>query len=166
MPSKTAIKKVGSTALTAGKKALSLMQPSNLLKIGIGVVGIGVGIYFIRKQLQTSDAEKQVDQLEKETNSSNLSYSLSNYGEWAGQLEAAMFDAGTYEEMIYEIMRKMQNIDDLRQLLVAFGARQYRSFGIPYGDYTLGQWFAEELNSNERSEINEILTSNGINYSF
>ena len=160
MPSKIAIKKVGSTALTAGKKALSLMQPSNLLKIGIGVVGIGVGIYFIRKQLQKTPHEEEV-------NTNKLSYPQSQYNDWADTLDVAMTGVGhTDEEAIYAIFHALINIDDLHALHAAFGTRYYRFFGIPQGNYSLTQWLQSDMNDDEIAIINDILASKGINYSF
>lgn len=103
---------------------------------------------------------------ENENSAFQLSYPLSNYNIMADQLQAAMFDIGTNEDIIYIIFKKLKNPKDLLQLIKSFGIRPYYVFGWNQGNYNLGQWLAEELNISEIEKINSILRASNINYSF
>jgi len=130
-------------------------------------IAIG-GSYLLYNLFNTSSNKDTADQVDQELDQSGLSltYPLSNYSLMADQLQSAMFDAGTDEDTIYQVMGKLKNAKDLLQLIKAFGIRTYYQFGWPQGNYNLGQWFQEEINSSEKDKVNQILSANGINYAF
>lgn len=145
------------------------MKIFNIIKNNPGkTAAIVVGGLFLLNNFKTKSNKDTNDQVDKELQDStlSLSYPLSNYSLMADQLQSAMFDAGTDEETIYTIMKKIKNPKDLLQLIKSFGLRTYYQFGWPQGNYNLGQWFQEELNSTEKYKVNQILAGNGINYQF
>lgn len=130
--------------------------------------GIALASILIFDRLKGSSNEDTSNIIDDELQQSQLvlTYPTSNYNIMADQLQSAMFDAGTDEQTIYSIFRKLKNPKDLLQLVKAFGKRKYYVFGISQGNYNLGQWLQEELSDSEKQEINSILQSNNINYSF
>jgi hypothetical protein len=81
-------------------------------------------------------------------------------------MQQAMFDLGTDENVIYNVFENCQKLIDVLKIIAVFGNRPYYTFGINYGNLTLSQWFAEELDSSEIENINNILQDNNINYYF
>lgn len=126
-----------------------------------GVIVLGL-IYW----LGLSTGKKSTDasgQLKDEIKNNNLSYPLSQYGTWADMLESAMFRPGTDEKAIYQVFRKMNNADDVKQLIISFGSRRQE---LTFGGSTLPQWLTAELDASEMQELNNILIQRNINYSF
>lgn len=95
-----------------------------------------------------------------------LTYPISWYNAKADAMQQAMFDAGTDEDTIYNVFQNCPKLIDVLKIIAVFGNRPYYTFGINYGNLTLSQWFAEELDSSEIDNINSILQNNGINYYF
>lgn len=145
-------------------KAVNYIK-NNPIKSTAFLVG---GIYVLREIFKTASNKDTADQVDQELDQSGLSltYAISNYSLMADQLQSAMFDAGTDEDTIYQVMQKLKNPKDLLQLIKSFGLRTYYQFGWPQGNYNLGQWFQEELTSGEKDKVNQILSANGINYAF
>jgi len=130
-----------------------------------GVVLLGLFLISRPKKASNKDTSNIVDE-ELQSSTYNLTYPLSNYNNFADQLQSAMFDAGTDEDTIYNVFRKLKNPKDLLQLIKAFGIRTYYWFGWPQGNYNLAQWIQEELKQGEKDKINDILRANNINYFF
>lgn len=144
-------------------KILNYIKKNPVKSAGIGLAAL---LIFNRvKGSSNKDTSNIIDD-ELEESQLQLSYPLSNYNIMADQLQSAMFDAGTDEQTIYTIFKKLKNPKDLLQLVKAFGRRTYYVFGYPQGNYNLGQWIQEELSDSEKQEINSILQSNNINYTF
>jgi hypothetical protein len=159
---------------------------------GILVVGV-TGIAFIvgrtiylnarkKREIQTANkaalmAETEIKGLEQQ--GVKATYTNSQYESFAQTLNEAMNGCGTNEESIYEVFRKIKNEIDIRKLISTFGVRFYRpcevTQPISYFRYqfnneafggSLSQMLAYELTSSEIKEINTILKSNNVNYSF
>ena len=129
-------------------------------------------LFLLYKLSNSTQSNKDTSELINEESEAaeaegiTLSYPLSNYNIWADSLQAAMFDAGTDESVIYNVFNKLKNPRDLLQLIKAFGVRPYYTFGWKQGNYNLGQWFTEELSTSEFDKINAILKSKNINIQF
>lgn len=96
----------------------------------------------------------------------NLTYGITWYEDRADAMQSAMFDLGTYEDVINSTFENCENLADVMQLIASFGKRPYYYFGIKQGNYTLSQWFSEELDEDDYDDINTILANKGINYYF
>ena len=72
-------------------------------------------------------------------NEQNLTYQKWQYISWANALEQTLLvDSTENESLIDNIIFQIQNDDDWKQLVLAFGVRLNYSFGyIPTGSYTL-----------------------------
>lgn len=142
------------------------------------IVVIIIGIYLILRRfgimpdiLAKSENEKEEDH---KVNESKLSYEKSQYKTWANMLQGYMdtddWTNPTDEEGIFHIYYKMQTDDDVKELNNAFGSRPYT--GDPYdifsqGDeYTLGGWFAKELDDDEMKKLNLILKNRNIKFRY
>lgn len=142
----------------------------------VAQVGIPVGLYFlVLKPLfkggtpppasATPDAaNNEVNDMQQ--NGETLTYPLSWYNAKADAMQQAMFDLGTDENVIYNVFENCEKLIDVLKIIAVFGNRPYYTFGINYGNLTLSQWFAEELDSSEIENINNILQDNNINYYF
>jgi hypothetical protein len=145
----------------------------------VAQIGLPVGAYFLiikplllgggttppppSNQTPASAANEVTDlQNQGET----LTYPVSWYNSKADSMQQAMFDAGTDEDAIYNVFENCPKLIDVLKIIAVFGNRPYYTFGINYGNLTLSQWFAEELDSSEIDNINDILQGNGINYYF
>lgn len=153
---------------------LKSIDKKTYLYIGIAIVVIVAVILIIRKVTKKSDSEKGLDEIGKNVEKTNLSYETSQYATFADSLESNLSDKGitaglmgVNQKGVYEVFRKMQNEDDVKQLIVAFGTRQFRkayTFGVY--DCTLSQALSLLMTTGEIKEINEILKDNNINYQF
>ena len=101
--------------------------------------------------------------LQKELNTNQLTYDLSQYQAMSDSLFVAMNGFGDDEEAIYAIISKLRNKSDLLQLLKSFGSKRIQ---FTLGDSNLNQFFANRLNASEIAKINDILKRNNIQYEF
>ena len=146
-------------------------------RISLAVIGGGFLAYKIYKKMNPSQEEVQEEQMEKEaktikdpttgktvTCSGKLSYSLSQYKAYAESLYDAFFKTmGTDESAVYSIINKMNNECDLRQLIADFGLRRQE---WTFKDYSLDWFMRDELDKDELSYVNRILSTKKINYQF
>jgi hypothetical protein len=140
-------------------------------KIGIPVAGYLLILKPLLKGGTPPPASATPDQANTEVDNLQdqgqvLSYPLSWYNLKADALQQAMFDLGTDEDTIYNVFQNCPKLIDVLKIIAVFGNRPYYTFGINYGNLTLSQWFAEELDSSEIDTINNILQGNNINYYF
>lgn len=100
-----------------------------------------------------------------EVDTSQLSYERGEYFSMCSTLESAMNGTGTMEESINEVIMRLRNQDDWNFLQKCFGVRK-KDGGTFYSDITgdLKTWLADELDSGEMDEVNDILLQQGINY--
>jgi len=88
---------------------------------------------------------------------------------WVSALEQAFYDVGTNTEAVFDVFEQVQNDGQLAQLIQGFGFRDYSGGLLPYYFYSkmdLPMQLREELSSSEISQVNSILASNGITYTF
>lgn len=146
-------------------------------RISLAVIGGGFLAYKIYKKLNPSEEEKKQEQLDTEaqttkdpatgktvTCSSRLSYNPSQYKAWAESMYDAFFKTlGTDEDTIYSILNKMNNECDLKQLIADFGLRRQEWTSK---EYSLAWFMRDELDEDELSYANRILSLKKINYQF
>ena len=146
-------------------------------RISMAIIGGGYLAYSIYKKMNPSEEEKQAEQLETEASSvkdpktgksvsckQNLSYAPSQYQSWANTLYDAFFAGfGTDEETVFVIINKLKNECDLRQLISDFGLRRQE---FRFSEYDLPWFMRDELDKDELSYVNRILSTKGINYQF
>lgn len=144
------------------------LSPQRVITLGILAVIAVIIIIVLGKRLKSTIKEittniRQNQQLEDQINSTGqrLSYPDNNYTLWADQLETAMYGPGTDEDAVYQVMRTMKNDADVYKLISAFGMR--KGF-LQWNAQSLPSWIQGDFS--DRTEINNILKSNGIAYRF
>jgi hypothetical protein len=70
---------------------------------------------------------------------------------------------GTDESCIYSVFVQLKNDMDILLLTEAFGSRRK---GFSFNEANLGGWITDEMNSGERSALNNILARRQIKYRF
>jgi len=140
-------------------------NPKSLIAVAIGIVIIGLLIYFIirragKKVQGVIDNTSEKIQIQEHINETGEkpSYSDFEYKSMADRLYNVMNGCGTwYEEDIIDVMNKMNNLTDVMKLNQAFGTR---------GDENLAEWLHGDLSGSWINKINNILKNKGISYSF
>ena len=130
-----------------------------LLPILVAVLAVAIIRHYasglisqIRERVKNKELDKRIDK-------SNLSYGESQYKVYAQKLFDAMNGWQTDEDAIYEVFKKMNNIDDILQLQIAFS-------DVEDEDETLSQWLHDDLSSSEMKQLNAIIAERSIEYSF
>lgn len=139
------------------------------LKIGLPIIGVGIGIYTIRKLLKRNPdgTSSKVAPSIKDTviHRENLTISVSDAALFANTLYGAMLDFGTDEKIIYSTIDKIQTKDDMLLVIKAFGMKMYlwgaraAFFGQ---EYNLIGWLRKELAENDIKKIKPKFDSWGI----
>jgi hypothetical protein len=128
----------------------------------IAIVAIVIIIVFaIVRMLPKSD-----DYTRDAANSYNkneLSYTDLEYKNFAERLFDAMSGAGTDEEVIYSILKRLNNKSDWNKLIEVFGVRETNAW---YSDFegNLMEWLVDELDSSEQDEVRTILGRIGVQF--
>ena len=130
------------------------------LKIGLPILGVGIGIYAIRKMLKRNSdcTSSKVAPSMKDTviHRENLTITPGDAALFANTLYGAMLDFGTDEKVIYSTIDKVQSKDDMLLVIKAFGMKQYlwgaRAAFIGQNFNLIG-WFRQELSEKEISKI-------------
>jgi len=145
---------------------------------GIIVAGLGVGFAYvisgyIRKNIDSIiKKRKEGKEFEKEQ-TGKLSYPPTQYKAWADGIQGAYdpygtFGAGTDEDTIYNILRKLKTNDDWLQLQKVYGVRDYVDYTYnPFGSTSkinLVESLNQELGGSEKNKVNQILKSKNITY--
>jgi len=137
---------------------------------GIGLIG-----YRIYKGLSgavnISESEKALLDVNNDIKKSTEkpSYNGSQYRAFADSLFEAMSGMGTDEEEIFNVFRQMKNTLDVLLLTKAFDIRDYtddKFFIFNVKPMNLNQWLSAELSTSNKAELNKILSSKGIKYTF
>ena len=130
-----------------------------LLPILVAVLAVAIIRHYasglisqIRERVKNKELDKRIDK-------SNLSYGESQYKVYAQKLFDAMNGWQTDEDAIYEVFKKMNNIDDILQLQIAFS-------DVEDEDETLSQWLHDDLSSSEMKQLNAIIAERSIENSF
>jgi len=98
-------------------------------------------------------------------------YQPSQYSTWANELVKSFDGCGTDWTVVKNVFSKLKNNLDLALLLDSYGIKTYDKCSLTEsitGDFTgsLSEALVDELDGDERDEINKLLMSNNINYSF
>lgn len=143
----------GKQKSTSSNITLSLTP---LVTGGVILIVLVVG-YLIYKLIKNSDANQYLKKQSKEINKGDLTYSVTDYTNYANRLLAAMKGPGTDEETIFAVFNAMNTESDIRQLVAAFGLQK---------DETLQQWLLGDLSKSDMQKLNNLLKTKGINYTF
>jgi hypothetical protein len=88
-----------------------------------------------------------------------------NFQSLANEIVTAVDDCGTDEDTIYSVFRQLNNEADLYSLILSYGVSSYKGCfeGSYFGNVsrTLSQTIAAELDSSEKTYLNNILASHG-----
>ena len=143
-----------------------------LIAVGILLLLNKMGIDLLKpnKDSNTYDDEKP----KYPVNRDNLSYNNEAFKRLCTKLVRAMdteqMTQGTYEDEVYAVFGYMHNIDDVHELYNVFGTRTYS--GDEWGQwqfesdpqYNLQSWLDNELDTDEKAQVNKILKEKGINF--
>lgn len=89
-------------------------------------------------------------------------YSDKQYGDFANKLYSAMDGAGTDEDAIFSVFKKMKNDLDVLNLERKFGLRAASwAFGFST-PVDLADWLRSDLSSTDLAKLNNILSAQGI----
>jgi hypothetical protein len=131
----------------------------------IGFVLIVGGIIAAKKFIFKKKGEETGESTTKEAgriiNKKNLSYDAIVYNSMADRLGEAMFDWGTDEKTIFEILSRLKTKDDWYALVNAFGTRKEPGLLI-YFEGNLIQWLQHELSNSDLKKVNDILSKIGV----
>ena len=128
---------------------------------------------MLKKIIDSIIKKRQEGREYSKEQSGNLSYPPTQYKAWADGIKGAFdpygtFGAGTDEDTIYNILRKLKNNDDWLQLQKDYGVRDYVDYTYnPFGTVTkinLVESLNNELSGSEKNKVNEILKSKNITY--
>jgi len=153
-----------------------------LLYVGGAVVLVVLGYAIVSRTKKGIDriftdkskGETPFEDAEVDDTKTTISNSMANT--YANQLYSAMKNAGTNEDMIYAIFKKIEKKDDFRKVYNAFGRRSYVGKfvgGSPtaldkwlgnYDDFDLIEWLNEEVgysNYPTYSLVKKVVTNAG-----
>jgi hypothetical protein len=137
---------------------------------GIGLIGYRI-YKGLSEAVNISESEKALLDVNNDIKKSTEkpSYNGSQYRAFADSLFEAMSGMGTDEEEIFNVFRQMKNTLDVLLLTKAFDIRDYTDdkfiiFNIKA--MNLNQWLSAELSTSNKKELNKILSSKGIKYTF
>jgi len=143
---------------------------------GIVVIGTGLVAYFTLNKLlkrpdpATGEPNAAGDALNVLANQGIYpTYSDAQFEGFSNAIVSAIWDCGTDENAIFNVMRAMNNNADVYRLIQVYGIREYK--GCFEGFFSLvsrslNAALSSELSSGEKSEVNNILRSKGITYQF
>jgi len=141
------------------------------IKIGIPVIALGVGAFFIRKKLRkkknTDGTSSKIAPSIKDTviTKENLMITTSDAAIYANTLYGAMLSFGTDEKAIFSTMDKITTKDDMLLVIKTFGMKQYlwgaRAAFIGQ-DYNLIGWLRFELSDKDIAKIKQKFDGWGI----
>ncbi|MCQ2959548.1 MAG: hypothetical protein MJ198_05095 [Bacteroidales bacterium] len=136
---------------------------SKTIKSGIITLVVIIAIYVVfhygSEWIDQARERRKIKDLDGRINKNNLSYGETQYTSFAKKLFAAMDGLFTDEDAIYDVFRKMKNIDDLLMLQVAFSE-------VEDENESLEDWLHDDLSNSEIRVINSILEERQITYSF
>lgn len=166
-------KKVSGFALMDKYRSLTPTQKSLVTVAGVGVGAIIV--YNLLKNPKTpqqkqflADCKKRLEELATQYGilpSTDLSFTG-----LANEIVTAINDCGTDEDTIYRVFRSLRNEADLYSLFIAFGVAGYKGCfeGSYFGNVhrTLPEAVTADMTNGEVSQVNSILASKNLTYTF
>jgi hypothetical protein len=96
-------------------------------------------------------------------------YTQAQYEGFANAIVQAVWDCGTDEDAIYNVMQSLQNDADVLKLIQVYGIREYKGCFENFFSLvsrSLTATLSSELDASEKREVNNILKSKGITYQF
>jgi hypothetical protein len=139
-----------------------------------GVAFLGYKLYKgVSGAVNISEPERALldvnNDIKKLSKTQKPSYNGSQYRVFADSLYEAMSGMGTDEEEVLNVFRQMKNALDVLLLTKAFDIRDYNDdkfliFNIK--SMNMNQWLSAELSTSNKAELNKILSSKGIKYTF
>lgn len=133
------------------------------LEIGIFALVTLALAYFLGSRTGKAAAKgTDASQLDRDIQAGRLTYDLSQYKVLADRIFEALSGAGSDEEAIFTVFRKMRTNSDVLQLIKTFGTRGSWLTGRD----TLAAWLSSDLSNEEIKKLNEILTINYITFQF
>lgn len=150
-------------AFNLGKKKITVGQTA------AGVLALIIIIWGGKKVLnllKPSEQRQQGKALTSETIQSQLTHTPAEFEILADSLEEAMTTMGAENDQVLEVIGKMNTKSDVLKLISTFGERTNYFFGIPKYTRGLAVWLNEEFGEDTMKEINGLMASKGINFSF
>ena len=135
------------------------MNNKTITYIGVGIGALVVIVLLIVFLNRLRPKKSIVDGIQ--VDSSNLSYSDTEYKLMANQLYTAMKGAGTDNAAILRVCKKLQNVDDWNALVKAFGTKSVSNWFYTFSG-TLYDWLQDELSDKEMRQLNEVLNIIGV----
>ncbi len=152
-------------------KNIKFNKPVQLLYGAIALLVLFFIVSRVVKMLKGLGDNTSPEAAEKEIDKNKLTFSKTEFKGFAETLEEAMDKEGTDEDAIYEVFRKLKTRSDVLALISAFGKRTSTAWTFDWLIYgqttgTLSKWLQSDLSSSELKKINDILKTQGINYTF
>jgi len=135
-------------------------------KIGIWLLLAITAIIVVDQAIkawQKLQAAKNANQVANDLNSGNLTYNITQYTIYADKIGEAIGYFYSDTSAVKDVFNRMNNADDVKQLIKAFGTRSYVFYS---GPKSLPEFLSAGLNNSVITEINQILASKNINMSF
>ena len=135
-------------------------------KIGIWLLLAITAIIVVDQAIkawQKLQAAKNANQVANDLNSGNLTYNITQYTIYADKIGEAIGYFYSDTSAVKDVFNRMNNADDVKQLIKAFGTRSYVFYS---GPKSLPEFLSAGQNNSVITEINQILASKNINMSF
>jgi len=151
------------------------INSSTLKTIGILMLIVLMFVFFKKIMLalnsifgttEKEQADKQDKEDEQQTkedlNEDNLTYTNSQYKDFANTIYIALEDSiGEDEEAIYTVFKRLKNNDDYYKLKLTYGKRLHGLYGFRES-YNLVSAIRRLLNDEECRQINYIMSNRGL----
>lgn len=126
-----------------------------------------IGIYFLGRSTGKSQSTPP-SVVPEPIITAQLSYPNSQYISWASTLLQSLdtflgFGIFADTDTIFNIIGKMKNAEDCKQLSAAFGTHRQQWH---LTEANLAEWLNYALSLSDMAKLNQILSSNNINYTF
>jgi hypothetical protein len=139
------------------------LNKKTVITISLIIILVVIAYFVARKAIKAIKADKDVKELDEEIKANQLSYPLNQYISMADTIDSSFTYLTTDEDAIYSVFKKMNTLSDVLQLNKAFGLRKFYGF---YGEMSLSGYLQRGMDAKEREEINRILKTNNVNFSF
>lgn len=145
------------------KLDFSTIDRGTVVKYSLLVLLVVIVFFTVRKAIKSIKSDNYQNQLDAEIKANELSYPLNQYISMADQVDGAFTYLTTDEKAIYNVFKKMNTTSDVIQLNKAFGIRPFYGF---FGDASLAVFLQKGMSAQEIAEVNKILKTNNVNFSF
>lgn len=142
---------------------LATIDRGAVIKWASVIILVAIAFFVVRKAIKSIKSDSTQNQLDAEIKANQLSYPLNQYISMADQIDGSFTYLTTDEDTIYRVFKKMNTLSDVLQLNKAFGVRKFYGF---FGDASLAVFLTKGMDAKEVAEINKILKTNNVNFSF